>query len=180
MEAWLTLIATLAGALVAGGISALLQSISNKHALATARMNFAEERARWATERQLDRIQKFHGTIEKLMVAAVQLRIQQAWSSRFATDITPAPKWVLSYDDARGGYEAALDNANSEMSLMDEDIQLDFLQATHRYFNWTISKTEGEGVQELVEMERELLIFKKGLAQRYRKVFDARRTGLDA
>jgi len=172
-------IGTLAGAIVAGVISIVLAILSNRQALKTSKLTFAEERAKWAAERQLERLQKFYGTAEKLIDATTNLRIQQAWEMSYKKDKIPVPKWVLSVNDARASFVAALQNTNSEMSLLDADIQDEYIDATQRHFNWLIAKTEEQGVQELVEMERELIAFRHNIALRYRKVFDERRHGID-
>ncbi len=95
MGDWLAVVGTLAGALVAGGISFVLLWSSNKHAPQIVKINLAEERARWAAERQLERIQIFYETIEKLIASVEQFRIQQAWASTIAgSESEKAPSWV--------------------------------------------------------------------------------------
>ena len=181
MGDWLAVVGTLAGALVAGGISFVLLWSSNKHAQQIVKINLAEERARWAAERQLERIQIFYGSIEKLIASVQQFRIQQAWESSIAeSKHEKAPSWVLSYDVAKEGIEDALNFTYSEILLLDEDIQSKYNQAvTHYHRGWHFAKDKQAQVQHIMELEKELIVFKELLAARYRKVFDARRTGSD-
>ena len=89
------------------------------------------------------------------------------------------PRWVLSYEDARGGFENQLFNASKELSLLEEDIQIAFEKANITSLRWLVSKATDDGVQALVELERDIGKFQKWLAQRYRKAFEDRLKGTD-
>jgi len=118
MADWLPVVGTLAGAVVAGGLSIVLHNASNKHAARILDKNLSEERARWAVEYELDQIQKFYGTIERLLDAASAFRIQQAWGR---TDDSP-PSWVLSERDACEAVENARRSAHLEALLLNDDV----------------------------------------------------------
>lgn len=179
MQAWLPIIGTLAGAVVAGAISVALMILSNRHSLRIAKLNFQEDRAKWAAERQLDRLQKFHSSLQRLVTAVEQFRIQQAWAADPLEDGTPAPKWVHSYDAARGEFEEAIRAINTDIALLDENVQAEYKRVRKHQFDWFCSKSEKEGVGVLCSMEQDLLKFRESLAQRHRNVFDSRRLGAD-
>jgi hypothetical protein len=176
MQAWLPVVGTLAGAIVAAVISFILHGASNRHAMRVLKTNLSEDRARWAAEHELSRIQTFYGTIEQLVEAAVSFRIRQAWEARGGK---PVPSWVLSAKDAREGIQTPLESAYSAISLLSLDIQTKFEKTTEHYRKWYLSDTREEGLEHLVRLEHDLEIFKKALGERYRQIFDARRSGSD-
>jgi hypothetical protein len=176
MQDWLPVVGTLAGAIVAGGISFILHSASNRHAIRVLKTNLSEDRARWAAEHELNRIQKFYGTIEQLIEAVLNFRIRSVWDAR---DGKTAPRWVLSKEDAREGIETALQSAYSEISLLSVDIQAEFKKSTEHYRKWYLADTSEEGMEHLLHLERDLATFKRSLGERYREVFDARKSGSD-
>ncbi|HEY5336795.1 MAG TPA: hypothetical protein VIJ85_01205 [Rhizomicrobium sp.] len=178
MQMWLPVLATLAGAAVTGAIAIILARLANKHAIRVAKLHMNEERARWAAERWLERLQKFYGTVESLITAAENFRIQQAWDANPLPD-GYVPPWILSYNDARGGLEDALARAGSEISLLDDDIRAEYVAAQKKYHEWFMAKTKDASVQALAALEGDLIKFKDSLAARYRQVFDARRSGAD-
>ena len=67
MDSWIPVIGTLSGAIVAGGISVLVHWMSNRHATENTKLILAEERAKWASEKRLERLQAFYGEVEKLL-----------------------------------------------------------------------------------------------------------------
>jgi hypothetical protein len=178
MQQWLPVIATLAGAIVAGVISFVLHIQSNKHANYLAKLHLSEERARWATEHTLERIQKFYGTIDRLLFATGQFRIQQAWEADPIGD-EPPPKWVLSYNDARGNFEDELHNTKNEISLLDEEVQKRFNFSNECYMKWFLSKNKNQNVEELVALENHLHEYKTWLSAQYRAIFSSRRNSDD-
>jgi hypothetical protein len=178
MQAWLPVIATLAGAAVAGAISIILAHLANRHSVRILKLNMGEERAAWAAERRLERVQRFYGSIEMLIVAATNFRIQQAWDANPLPD-GYLPPWVQSYNEARGSLEDAFSRTSSEISLLDDDIRSEYMEAKRKYFDWFVAKTKESSVQALLALENDLAKFKDALAIRYRQIFDARKAGTD-
>jgi len=172
---WLPVLATLSGAIVAGAISVIIHWLSNKHAKDTLGIQLSEERARWAVEYELERIQKFYATAENLLDAIIAMRIQQAWE----LDSDPPPEWVLSYNDARGGAERSLDSSRSEVLLLSENVQNRYNSAVKKYDDWFMAKDRAEGVKHLQFLEKDLAEFIDFLAKYYREIFNQRRTGSD-
>ncbi len=95
INAWLPVIATLSGAVVAGTISVLVSWLSNKNAMQHTRLMLSEDRARWAAEKRLDNLRQMFGAVERLLNATQQFRIQQAWSATEEKEGTKPPNWVL-------------------------------------------------------------------------------------
>lgn len=180
MNNWLPVIATLSGAIVAGAISVLVHWLSNRHSLRHTKILLAEERAKWAIEKRLDRLQNFFGTLEKLFKATSEFRIQQAWEATAKSDpTTKIPKWVASYDKARGGFEDMLTEIARELLLLDEEVQLEYEKADISWFRWMKSKTENESAETLYKMEADIQQFRKWVAKRYRTQFEDRFKGAD-
>jgi len=179
LDHWLPVIATLSGAIVAGTISLLVHWLSNRHATHHTKLVLAEERARWAIERRLDRLQNFYGTVEKLLDATIKFRVQQAWQATSKEYGATPPDWVLSYDDARGGFEDQLGNTASEMSLLDEDIQAEFKRLDITWLRWLLRKADDDGAKALVGLEDDIRKFQNWLSQRYRRAFEDRVKGAD-
>jgi len=86
---------------------------------------------------------------------------------------------VLSHNDAREGFRNALHSVHLESSLLEEDIQAEFETAKIGEVVWLLTKTTDEGVEVLTRMESDIITFQGSLSRRYRKVFDARRKGID-
>lgn len=175
MSDWLPVFGTLAGVVVTGVISFALYWLSNHHAKDTLILKLSEERAKWAVEYELDRIQKFYVTAEKLLAAVVALRIQQAWDK----GTRPPPPWVLSYNDARGGIEKALDLAGSEVLLLNEKIRSEYRASLKGYNDWFLAEGKEDCVKSLHNLENDLTGFIEYLANHYRETFDRRRHGTD-
>jgi hypothetical protein len=180
MENWVPVIATLAGTVLGGGISLLIASLSNRRSLQHDKLAFAEERARWATERHLDQLRNFYGHVERLFDATQRFRIQQAWENTKEKDGIDPPGWVASYSDARQGFEDALHQTYLECCLLDSDIERDFECLRKRQLQWLCSMTREEAAITLHTMEDDLMNFRKSIADRYRVAFDRRRAGTDA
>lgn len=178
MNAWIPIIGTLAGALVAGGMSLVLLVLANRHAQRVLSRNLMEDRARWAAERQLDQLRAFYAAIEELALAAAQLRIQQAWSAML-TATEKAPDRVLPPDVARGAVEKALRITWYDSLFLDDRIRSSYRQVLNHYDGWFLSKTVDEGVGHLLNFENALRGFRHELAKKYRDIFDDRRTGSD-
>ena len=172
---WLPVVGTLGGAIVAGGISFILHWSSNRHARVTLDQRLSEERARWAVEYELEQLRLFYGTTEKLISAAENFRLQQAWARREP----PAPDWILPYVAARGEIEDAILIARSEALLLNEEIQSEFQTALKGHQDWFLSRDENQAVDNLLRLEKDLQTFKKYLAAYFRKVFYQRKRGID-
>ena len=179
MQAWLAVIGTLAGAVVAGVISIVLMILSNKHALKVAKLKLAEDRAQWAAERQLEQLRGFYGNLERLVGAVEQFRIQQAWDADLFGDGVPAPDWVPTYNTARGEFEDALRATGTQTSLLDEGVQAEYERVRGHYLKWLCSKTKEAGVNEILDMEKDLHAFRRWLAKCHQDIFDKRRSGRD-
>jgi hypothetical protein len=175
MDNWLPVAGTLAGAIVAASISFILHWMSNKHTQQIQQVSLSEERARWAVEHELARIQKFYGTIEKLSDAVQDIRIQQAWAGKDGS----SPNWVLSAKSAREAFENALNSAYLEVLLLDSDMQAEYEKAHSKYNDWLLAETNEEGVTKLLQMGNDLANFRNSLGERYRKVFNDRKVGAD-
>jgi type II secretory pathway component PulJ len=180
MNNWIPVIGTLLGAIVAGSISVILSFLSNRHATQNTKLVLAEERARWAIEKRLQRLQTFHGIIEKLANATSQFRIQQAWQASYEKEpgLKP-PKFVGSYEKARGEWEKQLGEVHRELLMQDEEVQSQFKQSNITWLRWLASKSIDEGVETLFSMEDDIQAFTMWLAKRYRSQFEGRYRGAD-
>jgi len=178
---WLPVIATLSGAIVAGVISLLVHWISNRHAMQHTKLVLAEERARWAIERRLERLQAFYGTIEKLLDATVQFRVQQVWQGIAQKEPgATIPEWVPSYDTARGDFEDQLSNVSRELLLLDEAIQSEYDREDISWVRWiSVAIDTDNGVTALVDLEDAIRRFRLWVAKRYRTQFEERLKGAD-
>lgn len=179
MDAWLPVIATLSGALVAGIIAVFVQWLANKHERNHTIILLGEERARWATERYLDRLQIFFAAIESLAEAAGGFRLHNAWAIRTSEDGLEPPKWVPSYDEARSKLDDSLHEARMQVFLLDENTISEFNAAIKNYTAWQCARYRDEGVEHLFQLEKDLAEFRNWLSLQYRKSFDRRKSGLD-
>lgn len=181
MDNWLPVIATLSGAIVAGAISLLVHWLSNRHSMQHTKLVLAEERARWAIEKRLENLLHFNGTMESLMDATVQFRVQQAWEATAKQEPEVSiPDWVWSYDKARGGFEEQFSKVSRELLLLEEDIQSEFDRLNISWVRWIgAAKTTDASVQALVGLEEDIQNFRRWLAKRYRTQFEDRFRGAD-
>ncbi|MBS0473276.1 MAG: hypothetical protein JSR60_19555 [Proteobacteria bacterium] len=180
MNSWLPIFATLSGAIVAGAISLLVNWLSNRNALQHARLHLAEDRARWATEKQLSQLEDYYAEIDRLYEATHNFRIQQAWEATCREDeATKMPDWVLPYDRARSGLEEGLDRLYLKSSLLDDEIQEQFKAVREYQLKWFKSSMSHEAAEVLMEMEREIAKFRERISRRYREIFRNRRNGSD-
>jgi hypothetical protein len=119
MNEWLPVVGTLSGAIVAGIISILVSWRSNRNAMLHTKLTLAEDRARWAVERRLESLQQFYRTIEQLLDATEQIRIQEVWTLGLKEEGIPIPDWVLSPGDARERFETAVRASSSQTLFLD-------------------------------------------------------------
>jgi len=140
----------------------------------------AEDRAKWAIEKRLERLKNFYSAVEKLLDVTIQFRVQQAWqaSAKEEPGLEP-PDWVLSYDTARGGWEDQLGVVARELLFQDEEVQAEYEKSNIKWLRWLGSKTTRDGVQALAGMEDDVQKFNKWIAKRYREQFEDRYRGVD-
>ena len=179
MNEWLPIVGTLAGATVGGAISFLLHWSANRHSRSVLKLNLANEAAKWAVERELEGIRRFYATVEKLSEATGKFRQQQAWEKLFGGSDDKPPSWMLSYADARGGLENALQAANSEKIFLDAKIQSEYDKAIKPYDDWFGATNQEESLECLIELEDSVHKFKKEVAIHFRGIFENRKSGAD-
>jgi hypothetical protein len=180
MNSWIPVVGTLLGATIAGVISILLSWLSNRRAAQNTKLLLSEERAKWAVEKRLERLENFYSVVEKLLDVTIQFRVQQAWhtSAEKEPGLEP-PEWVASYDNARGDWEEQLSVVARALLFQDEIVQAEFEKSNIKWLRWLGSKTTDEGVQALVGMEEDIQKFIKWIAKRYREQFEDRYRGTD-
>ncbi len=143
------------------------------------KLALAEERAKWAIELRLSSLQKFYSAIEKLFDATEKFRMQQAWVAIGGDDKDDPPKWVLPPREARGGFEEAIWSAFSQTLFLEKDVQEKFAMVREHHLKWSIAPTYKEGVDQLMNLERDLKALLAWIGERYRESFENRRMGRD-
>jgi hypothetical protein len=177
---WIPVIGTLLGATIAGVISIVLSWLSNRRTEKNTKLLLAEERAKWAVEKRLERLQVFYSAIEKLQDVTSQFRVQQVWHALIQKEEeVEAPRWVQSYDKARGEWEDQFGVVTRNLLFQDEGVRTEFEKRNIKWVRWMLSKTTDEGVQILMDLEDDIQKFKEWLAKRYRDQFEDRYRGLD-
>ena len=153
--------------------------ISNRNSYRISELARTEDRAKWGAERELEQLRSFYSSLERLVSALEQFRIQQAWDADLFGDGMQAPVWVPNYNDARHEFEFALHATNIEVALLAEPIQTEYECVKAYYLKWLCAKTKAIGVNELAAMEEALGKFRNFVAKHQRNVFDERRRGMD-
>lgn len=176
MNAWLPVIATLAGAFVGGGISILVTWLSNRGQVRLATLKFEEERAIWAANRRLDQLREFHRAVEALGIAAQNYRITTAWR-RLAAKGEKIPTWVEELGDTRAAFYGATRAAQLDVSLIDDDLLSELSEINDTYAN--IVMVGDDPTQGMVQIERQVECYRKKIAQRYRDTTKSRLLGND-
>ena len=166
---WVSLVAGLSGAVIGGLISLLAQWISFRHQSTSQKRAWQEERERWRIEDRLTDLREMYDSVESLSIAVENFRIRKAHERSTAEADREIPAHVLPYNDARGGFEDSIWAVKRSLLLMDESL-LDWSKKfDENYRNWLLAKTEDDGIEALLEFERQITEFRRFVAAEFRK-----------
>ena len=179
MFEWLPVIATLLGAALAGFISIIVQLIANRHARQNHLDDLSEERARWAAEHELQKIQSLYAAIENLADAVQWFRIAEAWDLTSSSSDIARPDWAPDSGDAQLAMDKSWQAVSYELPFLDDTFREKFEAATTYRREYNRAELNEERIEALQELERSLYSFKRELGVRYRHIVETRRAGED-